>query len=108
MSTNDTKGITSTLARLEAADLSRSTGHASGRTATKPVPAVVPERHLYRISDAMSLLSMGRSAIYELIRSGRLKTVTEGRARFVPAKAINDYVNLLMQESGVDHDQASQ
>lgn len=66
------------------------------------VPTDVPDRHLYKIPDAMRLLSMKRSAIYELIRSGRLKTVKEGRSRFVPAKAINDYVSLLMEESGVE------
>lgn len=104
MRTNYAAEMAATLAKLEAAELSRSVGRASGREVSKSVPAVVPKRHLYRISEAMSLLSMGRSAIYELIRSGRLKTVTEGRARFVPAKAINDYVNLLMQESGVDYD----
>jgi len=73
----------------------------------KPVPEAVPERHLYRIPEAMMLLSMSRSAVYEQIRAGRLRTVTQGRTRLVPAKAITDYVNLLMRESGVDYDQAS-
>ena len=73
----------------------------------RPVPAVVSERHLYKVSEAMVLLSMSRSVIYEQIRAGRLRTVTQGRARFVPVRAINDYVELLITESEVDHDQAS-
>jgi excisionase family DNA binding protein len=64
-----------------------------------PVPVVVPERHLYTVAEAAVLLAMSRSVVYELIRSGRLRTVTEGRSRRVPAKAINDYIELLNRES---------
>lgn len=62
---------------------------------------VVPVRHLYRIPEAMLLLSMSRSVIYEQIRAGRLRTVTQGRSRLVPAIAVAEYVNLLLQESGI-------
>jgi excisionase family DNA binding protein len=55
---------------------------------------------LYRIPEAMELLSMSRSVIYEQIRAGRLRTVREGRARRVPASAIAEYVALLERESG--------
>jgi hypothetical protein len=71
------------------------------------VPTVVPKRHMYRIPEAMVLLSMKRTQIYEQIRAGRIKTVAEGRTRFVPAVAITKYVELLMRESGVEFDQAS-
>jgi excisionase family DNA binding protein len=71
------------------------------------VPTVVPKRHLYRIPEAMVLLSMSRSVIYEQIRAGRLKTVKQGASRLVPAAAINAYVQLLLGESGVEFDQAS-
>ncbi|WP_052311966.1 MULTISPECIES: helix-turn-helix domain-containing protein [unclassified Actinoplanes] len=47
----------------------------------------------------MRMLSLSRSVIYELIRSGRLRTVKEGRTRLVPASAITAYVTLLEQES---------
>lgn len=72
-----------------------------------PIPTVVPDRHLYKIPEAMLLLSMSRSVIYEQIRAGRLRTVTQGRSRLVPVKAITDYVELLLSESGVDFDEAS-
>lgn len=75
---------------------------------TRPSCTPVPERHLYRIPEAMQLLSMSRSVIYEQIRSGRLRTVSQGRARLVPKVAIVEYVNLLIRESeGTAYDEAS-
>jgi Helix-turn-helix domain len=58
-------------------------------------------RQLYKIVDAMVVLSMSRSVIYEQIRSGRLRSVTQGRSRLVPASAIADYIALLEHESRV-------
>jgi excisionase family DNA binding protein len=63
---------------------------------TPPPPA---ERRLYRIPDAMRLLSLSRSVIYELIRSGRLRSVRQGRTRLIPASAIDDYIRLLEKEA---------
>ena len=40
----------------------------------------VPVRALYAIPEAMVLLSLSRTQIYELIRSDRLLTVTQGAA----------------------------
>ena len=45
------------------------------------------------------LLGLSRSQLYELIRSGRLQTVTEGRVRLIPATAIDAYVSLLTIEA---------
>lgn len=36
---------------------------------------------------------------YELIRSGRLGSVKQGRARRIPASAIRDYIALLKREA---------
>jgi excisionase family DNA binding protein len=57
------------------------------------------DRRLYRVSDAMRLLSLSRTVIYEQIRSGRLRSVTQGRARLIPASAITEYISLLEQEA---------
>jgi excisionase family DNA binding protein len=57
------------------------------------------DRQLYRVPDAMRALSLSRTVIYELIRSGRLRSVTQGRARLIPASAIAEYVALLEAES---------
>lgn len=75
---------------------------------TRPGCTPVPEQHLYRIPETMQLLSMSRSVIYEQIRSGLLRTVSQGRARLVPKVAIVAYVNLLIRESeGTAYDEAS-
>jgi excisionase family DNA binding protein len=67
--------------------------------AHKVVDAEVPRRVLYRVDEAVVLLGLSRSQLYELIRSGRLHTVTEGRVRLVPAAAIDAYVSLLTFEA---------
>jgi len=55
-----------------------------------PVPAV-----LYRVDEAADALRLSRSVLYELIRSGRLRTVKAGRRRLVPVAALAEYVNSL-------------
>ena len=50
----------------------------------------------------MQLLSLSRSVIYEQIRTGRLKSVTQGRTRLIPASAITDYVSMLQREADGD------
>lgn len=57
------------------------------------------DKQLYRIRDAMAVLSLSRSVIYEQIRSGRLRSVTQGRSRLIPASAIAEYVALLESEA---------
>jgi excisionase family DNA binding protein len=59
-------------------------------------------RALYRVPEAMRLLSMSRSTIYNQIRAGRLRSVKEGSTRLIPADAIADYVALLKSEAEAD------
>ena len=66
-----------------------------GRTAPGPEPG----KALYRVPEAMRLLSLSRSVIYNQIRAGRLRSVKEGTARLIPADAITDYVALLEAEA---------
>jgi excisionase family DNA binding protein len=54
---------------------------------------------LYRVDEAMALLSLKRSVIYEQLRCGRLRSVHEGRTRLIPAAAIAEYVALLEREA---------
>jgi excisionase family DNA binding protein len=51
------------------------------------------------VEEARVLLSLSRSTFYELVRAGRLLTVTEGRRRFVPLQAINAYVQELINKA---------
>ena len=62
-------------------------------------PSEASRKQLYRIVDAMVVLSMSRSVIYEQIRSGRLRSVTQGRTRLIPASAIKEYIALLEREA---------
>ncbi|WP_433474979.1 helix-turn-helix domain-containing protein [Spirillospora sp. CA-142024] len=63
---------------------------------TKPQ---LQQKILYRVTEAMALLSLSRSVIYEEIRSGRLRSVTRGRTRLVPATALTEYAQLLEREA---------
>jgi excisionase family DNA binding protein len=58
-----------------------------------------PGKALYRVTEAMAVLSVSRSVIYEEIRSGRLRSVKRGRSRLISASAIADYVALLEHEA---------
>ena len=78
------------------------TGKEGIGVAQKLVGSEVPRRVLYRVEEAVVLLGLSRSQLYELIRSGRLQTVTEGRVRLIPAAAIDAYVSLLTSEAQAD------
>ena len=53
------------------------TGKEGIGVAQKLVGSEVPRRVLYRVEEAVVLLGLSRSQLYELIRSGRLQTVTK-------------------------------
>ena len=50
-----------------------------------------PDR-LLDIRTAAEAMSIGRSALYGLIASGELRSVTVGRRRLIPADAIRRYI----------------
>lgn len=58
-----------------------------------------PDPVMYKIPEVMLMLRMSRRLIYEQIRAGRLRIVKQGRATFVTAAAIRDYVALLELEA---------
>ena len=61
--------------------------------------AKLDDLQLYEVTDAMRMLRLSKTVIYELIRSGRLRSVKQGRARRIPAAAIRDYIALLEREA---------
>jgi excisionase family DNA binding protein len=63
-------------------------------------PTLTTDTQLYSVPDAMQMLRLSRTVIYELIRSGRLRSVKQGRARRITAAAIRDYIALLEREAG--------
>lgn len=70
-------------------------GKPHGRTPMNDKPAVPAV--LYRVDEAAEALRLSRSSIYELIRSGQLKTVKHGSRRLVPVEALDDFVRALAQ-----------
>jgi hypothetical protein len=81
------------------ASLSSRLPHPPPNPSTAGKAASVQHRALYKVSEAMAVLSLSRTVIYELMRTGRLRSVREGRARLIPAGAIVEYVALLERES---------
>ncbi|WP_409141891.1 helix-turn-helix domain-containing protein [Cellulosimicrobium sp. RS] len=58
---------------------------------TEETPAVVIPV-VYRVEEAAEALRISRDSIYELIRSGRLRTIKVGSRRLVPVVALSEYV----------------
>ncbi|MFJ9318769.1 helix-turn-helix domain-containing protein [Streptomyces globisporus] len=47
---------------------------------------------LLTVPEVMARLKVGRSTVYDLIRSRRLTSITIGRARRIPADAVRDFI----------------
>ncbi|MFF9853836.1 helix-turn-helix transcriptional regulator [Streptomyces litmocidini] len=54
---------------------------------------------LLTVPEVMERLKLGRSTVYDLIRSRRLVSITIGRARRVPADAIRDFIDNQIEEA---------
>lgn len=50
-----------------------------------------------RVEEVAGLLNIGRSTAYDLIRSGRLRSVKIGRRRLVPRDAVEDLLMSLQE-----------
>jgi excisionase family DNA binding protein len=50
---------------------------------------------LHKIPDVCETTNLSRSAVYALIRSGRLKSVSIGRARRVSEKSLREFLTEL-------------
>ena len=53
-------------------------------------------RLLLRIDEAGRQLNLGRTVMYELIRSGRLRSVKIGKLRLIPTSALVEFVDRLV------------
>ncbi|MBD3545586.1 MULTISPECIES: helix-turn-helix domain-containing protein [Streptomyces] len=47
---------------------------------------------LLTVPEVMARLKLGRSTVYDLIRSRRLVSITIGRSRRIPADAVRDFI----------------
>ena len=64
---------------------------------TPQIPADVTPM-LLRVGEAGQRLNLGRSVMYELIRSGRLRSVKVGRLRLIPTAALTQFVEALEED----------
>ena len=51
------------------------------------------------VPEVMATLRLGRSTVYDLIRTRQLSSFTQGRARRIPAQAVADYIARKLQEA---------
>ncbi len=56
-------------------------------------------RLLFRVTEAAVILSLSRSVVFDLMRTGRLRSVKQGRTRLIPLSAMRDYIALLEREA---------
>jgi excisionase family DNA binding protein len=64
---------------------------------TAAIPPGPPPQAL-TIPEVMAALRLSRSKVYDLIRSGELRSFTTGRARRVPASEVPAYIRKRMEE----------
>ena len=53
---------------------------------------------LVSVADAAQMLSIGRTAAWELVRKRKIRSVKIGRTRRVPIVAIQEYIQRLMDD----------
>ncbi|GAA2427145.1 helix-turn-helix domain-containing protein [Streptomyces macrosporus] len=59
----------------------------------------MPDEELLTVPEVMARLRLGRSTVYDLIRSRRLPSVTIGRSRRIPASALREFISHQMAEA---------
>jgi excisionase family DNA binding protein len=62
----------------------------SGYNAAAPLPQA--SKILYRAEEAAAVMSLSRTAVFALIRSGELKAVKIGNRRRIPHSSIENYI----------------
>ena len=55
-----------------------------------------PPPLVFSVETAAELLSLSRTRMFALIKSGSIKSVRIGRLRRIPAESLNDYVTQLV------------
>jgi excisionase family DNA binding protein len=54
---------------------------------------------LYRVEEVAQALKVGRSKVFDLIRSGELMSVKIGGSRRIPAESVQQYVSRLIADA---------
>ncbi|WP_406730115.1 helix-turn-helix domain-containing protein [Streptomyces sp. NBC_01794] len=62
---------------------------------------VAPVLELLTVPQVMARLQLGRSAVYDLLRTGQLASITLGRARRIPTPALTDFIRTRLEQEAV-------
>jgi excisionase family DNA binding protein len=57
------------------------------------------DKLLYRPKEAAQVLGIGRATLYDLMRSGRIRSVKDGGMRFITLDALREYVRRLEDQA---------
>ncbi|MEU7012618.1 helix-turn-helix domain-containing protein [Streptomyces sp. NPDC046385] len=66
--------------------------------------AVAPEEgpstseELLTVPQVMARLQLGRSTVYDLLRTRQLASITLGRARRIPTRALTDFIRTRLEQ----------
>lgn len=53
---------------------------------------------LLTVPQVMARLQLGRSTVYDLLRTGQLASMTLGRARRIPTHALTDFIRTRLEQ----------
>ncbi|MFI0990583.1 helix-turn-helix domain-containing protein [Streptomyces exfoliatus] len=53
---------------------------------------------LLTVPQVMERLQLGRSAVYDLLRTRQLASITLGRARRIPTRALTDFIRTRLEQ----------
>ena len=56
------------------------------------------DKLLFRPAEAATVLSISKTALYGLIRANRIRSIKDGKFRFITADALREYVRTLERE----------
>ncbi|MEU8938537.1 MULTISPECIES: helix-turn-helix domain-containing protein [Streptomyces] len=59
---------------------------------TAPHQAPSASQELLTVPQVMAYLQLGRSTVYDLLRTRQLASITLGRARRIPTHALTDFI----------------
>ncbi|GAA3060776.1 helix-turn-helix domain-containing protein [Streptomyces goshikiensis] len=65
---------------------------------TAPHQAPSASQELLTVSQVMARLQIGRSAVYDLLRTQQLASITLGRARRIPTHALTDFIRARLDQ----------
>ncbi|MFE2284232.1 helix-turn-helix domain-containing protein [Streptomyces sp. NPDC059443] len=65
---------------------------------TAPHKALSASHELLTVPQVMARLQLGRSAVYDLLRTQQLASITLGRARRIPTHALTDFIRTRLDQ----------